>query len=169
MSQESESERRWSRRKTNLTALGLTALTALFLIGYYFFSPSYGGAREARELYDRGLFDEALQKARQVHADNPYNILAHSVVEQSKKAVRWKRFVVDSQGYAQRVRHIIAQKNIDPADMLITKMMLETAIADYARLGESDTMWDRGLVKEANEYYKEFSAIYQNLFNGANR
>jgi hypothetical protein len=139
------------------------------MLGYYLFSPTYSAAREAKDLYGRGMFDEALAKAQAIYADNPYNVLAYSVVEQSKKAVRWKRFALDSQGYAERVKAIQTQENIDPADMLLMKMMLETAIADYARLGESETMWDRELVKEANGYYQEFSALYQSLFRGADR
>jgi hypothetical protein len=107
--------------------------------------------------------------AQRVYGENPYNVLAYSVAEQSKKAIRWKRYALDSQGYSRRIQIITAQENIDPADMLTIKIILETAIADYARLGESDTMWDRELVREANGYHQEFSALYQKLFRGANR
>jgi tetratricopeptide (TPR) repeat protein len=169
MSPESKSERRWNVWKLNLTALGLACLGGLFLLGYYHFSPTYGGAREAKALYDSGQFEEALKKAQKIYDDNSYNVMAYSVVKQSQKAIRWRRFTIDSQNYAQRLRVIAAQENIDPADMLIAKMTLETAIEDYARLGESDTMWNRALVKEANEYFQEFSALYKKLFNGANR
>ncbi|MDR2638906.1 MAG: hypothetical protein LBC09_03595 [Helicobacteraceae bacterium] len=174
MSQESESKRRWSLWKLNLSAIGLACVAALCLYGYYALSPSYSSIREARRLYDRGLFEEALQKSQAVYdksGESSYRvrILSNSLVEQSKKAIRWKRYAIDAQTYAQRLRPILAQKNIDTADMLIAKMILETAIADYARLDDPVLMWDRELVKEVNEYYKEFAALYQNLFKGANR
>jgi tetratricopeptide (TPR) repeat protein len=167
--QENESKRRWNAKKVNLIAIAIACLVALFLFAYYHLSPTYVAAREAKALYERGSFDEALEKAQTVYAENPYNVLAYSVLEQSKKAVRWKRFVVDSQGYSLRIRVAIAQKNPDPVDMLMTKMMLETALHDYGKLGDSDVIWDRELVKEANEYYREFAALYEKLFGGANR
>ncbi|MDR2033275.1 MAG: hypothetical protein LBP89_01400 [Helicobacteraceae bacterium] len=169
MSQENESKRRWSVWKLNLYAIGAACFVALCLFCYYVFSPSHGAAREARALYNQGKFDEALTKAQAIYLDNPYNVLAYSVVEQSKKAVRWRRFISDCEGYSRRIRLIEAQKEIDPADMILTKMMLETAFHDYERLGEASVMWDQNLVKEADEYYREFAIIYKRFFNGADR
>ncbi|MDR1911194.1 MAG: hypothetical protein LBQ52_02460 [Helicobacteraceae bacterium] len=169
MSQENESKRRFKTLKLNLAAIGAACFVALCLFCYYLFSPSHAAAREARALYDRGQFDEALEKANAVYAQNPYNVLAYSVVEQSKKAVRWRKFISDCEGYSRRVRLIEAQKEIDPADMILMRMMLETAFHDYERLGEASVMWDQNLVKEADEYYQEFAAIYKKLFNGADR
>lgn len=156
--------KRWGSLRINLTALLLTAIAGLAIYGYYALSPSYNASREAKALYDRGEYQEALVLAQKIQAEHPYNIMAFSVVEQSIKALKYQKFINDAKIFWERIETISQQKTHSKADMLTIRMMAEAVIYDYAKLDDPGILLDKRLVKEADEHNRQFTALYQELF-----
>lgn len=156
--------KRWGSLRINLAALLLTAIAGLMIYGYYALSPSYNASREAKALYDRGEYQEALALAQKIQAEHPYNIMAFSVVEQSIKALKYQKFIDNAKNYWERIEAISQQKTYAKADMLTIRMMAEAVIYDYAKLDDPGILLEERLIKEADEYNRQFTALYQELF-----
>lgn len=151
--------------RINLIALLLAAIGGLLVYGYYTLSPSYNASRAAKALYDEGNYEEALKLASAIQADHPYNIMAFTVVEQSQKALRRQKFIDTAAGYWQRIETISRKKTLDPADLLTVRMMAEAVLYDYAKLEDPGILMDKRLIEEADYYHRQFTALYQELFN----
>ncbi|MGE4295615.1 MAG: hypothetical protein AB7E49_07940 [Campylobacterales bacterium] len=158
------SDKNWESLRINFILLCCAALLALLAYGYYELSPSYTASRQAKALYDRGDYDGALALADEIQKRHPYNIMAFMVYEQSKKALRWKRFIDSASGYWKRVDEISRAKTLDSADLITVRMMAEAVLYDYAKLGDPGILMEQSLIEEADYYHRQFAALYQELF-----
>ncbi|MDR3347127.1 MAG: hypothetical protein LBN32_00795, partial [Helicobacteraceae bacterium] len=74
-----------------LNALLIVAIFVVTLLAYYTLSPSYSSSKDAKTLFDEGRYEEALEAAEKTYQANQYNMMAYSIVEQSKIAIRHKK------------------------------------------------------------------------------
>ena len=169
MKQNNESKKPYSALKLNLLLLLGFGLALLALFAYYKLSPNYNGAKNAKALYDAGRYEEALEISEKVYAENKYNVMAYSVSEQSKIALRYKRYVDQAIKYEQMINEMTQTEKVDPADIIRIKLMLEAAAFDFVKLGGTGYNTDEKLVKEANEYNAKFTAIYSQLIKSIDR
>ncbi|GHV03868.1 hypothetical protein AGMMS50229_03990 [Campylobacterota bacterium] len=164
--QNNESKRRSATSKLNLSLLAITAVVIALLTLYYVASPSYIDSRDAKALFAAGRYQEALNAAEITYAENPYNIMAYSIVEQSKLALNYERYIADAAKYKIEIDDLINDHS-NQIDRMKLKMLLEAMIFDYARLGEAGYKTPPHLSKEADEYNRAFTDAYARLFKNA--
>jgi hypothetical protein len=157
------SERAWGSLKTKLYLLGTVLLLATALFAYYTLSNSYLDAREARALYQAGQYEKALALAQDVQEGHLYNIMAFSVVEQSRIALRWEAFNDQAREYHKEVAAILAQKNLSPADLLRVRMMAEVLVYQHKKLGSPGVFLPEEMIEEADSHYEQFASLYTQI------
>jgi hypothetical protein len=166
MNQNRESDRRLRQLKYNLPLLIAAAIGAVLLVVFFFYDPSYSDAKEAKRLFESGQYEQSLVLAEAVYEKNAYNMMAHTVIEQAKRAIKYERYIKNAREYKEQIGQISAAADVDA---LKIKLILETAIYEYAKLGGAGYMTPKSLVKEADEYNGEFTALYKELFEKPNR
>jgi hypothetical protein len=152
----------------NLPLLIAAAIGVTLLLIFFLYDPSYSDAKAAKRLFESGRYEESLALAEAVYEKNAYNMMAHSVIEQAKKAIKYERYIKNAGDYKEQIKRIRAVAATD-TDVLRIKLILETAIYEYAKLGDVGYMAPKSLAREADEYNREFTALYEELFKKPDR
>ncbi len=157
------SQRAWEPLKTKLILLSSVLLLGVALFAYYSLSSSYVASREARSLYEAGRYEEALKLARTVQESHLYNIMAFSVIEQSRIAIRWEQFNHQAREYRRQAAEILAQDSIDSADLIRIRLMAELVIHQHGKLGDPGPILAKEMIEEADSHYEQFASLYTQI------
>lgn len=149
--------------KLNIYFVAIVGLAVLGVYFYYQNSSSYTAAREAKSYYDKRDYKTALDLALKVQEKNQYNIMAYTIVEQSKKAIKWLEFIEFAREYERISHQIVNRGELTTADIAKLRMMAEAVVYDYAKLGDAGILMHEELVEEAKRLDSEFRSVLEQL------
>lgn len=145
-------------------AIVLTVLIIICSGIYYFlFTPSYQKSVEARVAYLLEDYEEAYRLSKEAYNLQNYNKMAFTIMNQSKIAMQYEKYINDAQEYLQKIELISAKEKFTQEDKLRVKMMCEIMIDAHKKLAPTK-LTSENLIDEAHKGYQRFENLYNELF-----
>ncbi|MBD3799221.1 hypothetical protein [Sulfuricurvum sp.] len=129
---------------------------------WIFFHPSYQKSLEARFYYMIGEYTHAYERSNEAFLLDPYNRMASTIMAQSTMAMKYVRYNEDARKYKKEIYRIAAQPSISDQERSKIKMMTNIVIDGHGKLA-STVVIDRVLIDEANEHYRQFKKLHDEL------
>lgn len=129
---------------------------------WIFFHPSYQKSAEGRLYYMIGEYDRAYDRSSEAFLLDPYNRMASTIMAQSKMAMKYVRYNEDARKYKKEIHRIAAQPNVSDQERSKIKMMTNIVIDGHGKLASSVVI-DQSLIDEANEHYRQFKKLHDEL------
>jgi len=142
--------------------LNATIVTILFMIGYFYFNPSYERSLEAKFYYTLGDYKQAQELATQAFEMNSYNRMASTVMTQSQTAMKFVNYIQESKRYMDEIAKIASNDGVSDAQRVKVKMICEIMIASHVKIAPT-VLTDHDLVKEAQEYRDKFQKLHDEI------
>jgi len=140
------------------TAFGLIVVMVI----YFLINPSYEKSLEAKYYYETGNYEKAYELAKKAFSMDIYNRMAATIMAQSKRSLKYVKYVKQAKEYMQSINVIASKQNISDADRAKIKLMSEIMVDSYIKLAPS-VIIDKALVKEAADYYKNFEKLLEKV------
>ncbi len=140
-------------------------VTLLLMSGmglYFVFNPSYQRSLESKFYYSMGDYEKAYVLSSEAYAMEPYNRMARSVMVQSQYALRYVNYNLEAKKYLEEIQKYADQEKISRAEQMRIKMMCSIMIEKHEKM-QPTILIDKELVQEAEENYKKFIKLYENL------
>ncbi len=135
----------------------------LVVASFFIFSNSYSKSFQARFLYTIGDYNKAYNLARDVYLKDSYNRMALTVMNQSKIALKYQKYIKDGKKYLKIIEKISGDKNISDQDLAKIKIICEVMTGEYKKL-KPILLSVSSLSDNALEINKKFNKIYEELF-----
>ncbi len=135
----------------------------LIVASFFIFSNSYSKSFQARVLYTIGDYNKAYNLARDVYLKDSYNRMALTVMNQSKIALKYQKYIKDGKKYLKIIEKISGDKNISDQDLAKIKIICEVMAGEYKKL-QPILLSVSSLSNNALEINKKFNKIYEELF-----
>ncbi len=135
----------------------------LIVASFFIFSNSYSKSFQARVLYTIGDYNKAYNLARDVYLKDSYNRMALTVMNQSKIALKYQKYIKDGKKYLKIIEKISGDKKISDQDLAKIKIICEVMMGEYKKL-QPILLSVSSLSDNALEINKKFNKIYEELF-----
>jgi len=135
----------------------------LIVASFFIFSNSYSKSFQARFLYTIGDYNKAYNLARDVYLKDSYNRMALTVMNQSKIALKYQKYIKDGKKYLKIIEKISGDKNISDQDLAKIKIICEVMTGEYKKL-QPILLSVSSLSDNALGINKKFNKIYEELF-----
>jgi hypothetical protein len=113
--------------------------------------------------YSLGDYNKAYSLAQEVYLKDSYNTMALTVMNGSKVALTYKKYIKEGNTYLNQIKEISSKKTVSKQELAKIKIICEIMIGGYEKL-KPNIFTDKKLSSDATKVYKKFKKIYEELF-----
>jgi len=135
----------------------------LGIIYFFLFNNLYKMSLKARMYYSIGDYNKAYILSREVYLKDPYNTMSLTVMNGSKVALKYIKYIKEGNKYLKQIASISRDKKVSRQQLAKIKIICEIMIGEYDKL-KPNIFSDEKLSSKASNIYKKFKKIYEELF-----
>ncbi len=135
----------------------------LGIVYFFLFGSIYEKALKARMYFSLGDYNKAYSLAREVYLKDSYNTMALTVMNTSKVALTYKKYIKEGNTYLNQIKEISSKKTISKQELAKIRIICEIMIGEYEKL-KPNIFSDKKLSSNATKVYKKFKKIHEELF-----
>lgn len=142
--------------------LGLSIGFIALMGGYFLLNPSYEKSIESKFYYTIGDYKEAYRLANEAFELNSYNRMASTVMAQSVTALKFVRYIEQSETYLRSISEIADADQISAREKIRIKLMCEIMMDEYLKIAPT-VVTDHELVEKVEHYHRQFVGLYEKV------
>ncbi len=133
------------------------------ILYFFLFGSVYEKSLKARMYFSLGDYNKAYSLAREVYLKDSYNTMALTVMNKSKIALTYKKYIKEGNTYLNQIKEIGSKKTISKQELAKIKMICEIMIGEYEKL-KPNIFTDKNLSSNTTKIYEKFKKIHEELF-----